>query len=143
MKHILLTSMVRALGLALSVHPGPALAADSDTFTAKPVVVSDFGAGKKAIDAKKFTKAIRLFSKVVKKDAKNTDAHIYLGFAYRKTGKLKLAMVSYHQELSIDPAHKGALEYQGDMFLKLNRMEYLYSFLSTYRVLIFLYMKKS
>jgi len=123
MKHIVLTSMVAGLGLAMSVASGPALAADSDTFTAKPAVVSDCGAGKKAIDAKEFTKAIRLFAKVVKKDAKNADAYNYLGFAYRNTGKLKLAMVSYRQALSINPGHKGALEYQGEMFLKLNRIE--------------------
>jgi Flp pilus assembly protein TadD len=86
-------------------------------------VVSGFDAGKKAIDGRKFRRAISLFVKVVESEAKNADAHNYLGFAYRNTGNLKLAAVSYRRALAINPRHQGALEYQGEMFLILNRID--------------------
>ena len=36
---------------------------------------------------------------------------------HRKIGKLDVAGVYYQRALEIDPKHKGALEYQGELFL--------------------------
>ncbi len=38
-------------------------------------------------------------------------------FSYRKTGDLDRAASHYDQALKLDPKHKGALEYQGELFL--------------------------
>ena len=38
---------------------------------------------------------------------------------YRKNGQLDKAGFHYEQALRLDPKHKGALEYQGELFLML------------------------
>ena len=48
---------------------------------------------------------------------KNADIQNYLGFAYRKSGKLEASGNHYAKALELDPDHKGALEYQGELFL--------------------------
>ena len=42
-----------------------------------------------------------------------------LGFSYRKSGNLDEAAKHYDKALGLDPKHKGALEYQGELFLML------------------------
>jgi tetratricopeptide (TPR) repeat protein len=44
---------------------------------------------------------------------------IILGFSFRKMGNLDKAAFYYEKALTISPKHKGALEYQGEMFLTL------------------------
>ena len=52
------------------------------------------------------------------KNSKNdADIYNYLGFSYRKMGNLEKAAFYYEKALKISPKHKGALEYQGEMFL--------------------------
>ena len=86
----------------------------------KPVATNkdDFEVGKSAVYSGRFEEAIRLLIKVVNTEPKNADAHNYLGYSYRKIGKLELAESSYQYVFAINPNHKGALEYQGEMFLK-------------------------
>jgi len=47
----------------------------------------------------------------------DADIHNLLGFSYRKTGDLARAASHYEAALTLDPKHKGALEYQGELFL--------------------------
>ena len=86
----------------------------------KPAVttVDDFAEGKAAAYSGRYVEAIRLLKKVVDVEPKNADAYNYLGYSYRKIGKLELAESSYQYVFAINPNHKGALEYQGEMFLK-------------------------
>ena len=78
----------------------------------------DFGDGKTAVYSGRYEEAIRLLTKVVNIEPKNADAHNYLGYSYRKIGKLELAASAYQHVFAINPDHKGALEYQGELFLK-------------------------
>ncbi len=82
----------------------------------------NFKTGQAAVYAGKYDKAIGLMKKVVAKQPRNADAHNYLGFSYRKTGRLKLAAASYKAVFAIDADHKGALEYQGELFLKMGNL---------------------
>ena len=52
-----------------------------------------------------------------KNNKTDADIYNYLGFSYRKTGNLEKASQYYNKALEISPKHKGALEYQGAMFL--------------------------
>lgn len=65
-----------------------------------------------------FDDAIDLLRKVVKKQPKNADAHNLLGFSYRKLGKFDPARKHYARALEINPKHKGALEYLGELHLQ-------------------------
>ena len=51
------------------------------------------------------------------------DRQNLLGFTARKYGELDKAASHYIRALEIDPKHKGALEYQGELFLALGQME--------------------
>ena len=48
---------------------------------------------------------------------KDADIQNLLGFAHRKSGKLDEAAKYYKSALALDSKHKGALEYQGELFL--------------------------
>jgi tetratricopeptide (TPR) repeat protein len=46
-----------------------------------------------------------------------------MGFALRKTGDRAQSMVYYRRALEADPTHKGALEYQGELYVELGQMD--------------------
>ena len=52
---------------------------------------------------------------------KDADIQNLLGFAHRKSGKLDEAAKYYKSALALDSKHKGALEYQGELFLMLGQ----------------------
>ncbi len=71
----------------------------------------------KLIKKERYAKALKQLRKAVKKDSKNADAWNLLGFASRKTGDLETSADAYSKALSLEPEHKGALEYQGELFI--------------------------
>jgi Flp pilus assembly protein TadD len=77
----------------------------------------------KWIDQGKYAKAIKRLNKFAKKDDKNPDVWNLLGFSYRKQGNLEQSAEAYTTALTLDPEHKGALEYQGELFLTLGDMD--------------------
>jgi tetratricopeptide (TPR) repeat protein len=111
-----------ATALLLGAQALPAVAAGGDPPASKPVD-PNFTEGKKAIDAKDWAKAIPLFEMVVAKDDKNADAFNWLGFATRNQGDYDKAFAYYGKALTIDPRHRGAHEYSGEAYLKVNNVE--------------------
>ena len=77
----------------------------------------------KHIDRKKYDRAISELRKAADLRPKNADIQNYLGFAYRKSGKLEASGKHYTKALELDPDHKGALEYQGELFLMTGALE--------------------
>ena len=71
----------------------------------------------KHIDREQFDRAISELRKAADLRPKSADIQNYLGFAYRKSGKLEASGNHYAKALKLDPDHKGALEYQGELFL--------------------------
>ena len=57
------------------------------------------------------------------RDRDNADAWNLTGFASRKLGDYAASEVAYDKALAIDPKHKGALEYKGELFLTLGNLE--------------------
>jgi tetratricopeptide (TPR) repeat protein len=53
----------------------------------------------------------------------HADIYNLLGFSLRKTGNLGQAATFYAKALDFDPAHKGALEYQGEMFVQMGALD--------------------
>jgi tetratricopeptide (TPR) repeat protein len=53
----------------------------------------------------------------------HADVYNLLGFSHRKSGEMKEAATYYAKALDFDPDHKGALEYQGEMFIQLGDIE--------------------
>ena len=76
----------------------------------------------KFIKNEKFSEAIEKLNDALFYDNKDADIYNYLGFSHRKLGKMEDAALFYNKALEINPKHKGALEYQGEMFLTLNQI---------------------
>ena len=70
------------------------------------------------IGANDYAGALALLRKVVAAEPDNADAHNYLGFSLRKLGKFAASLASYQRALKIQPRHRGALEYLGELYLK-------------------------
>ena len=81
-----------------------------------------FSSAEKLINKKQFSDAILKLNDALASDSKNADIYNYLGFSHRKLGKMEQAAIYYNKALEINPKHKGALEYQGEMYLTLNKI---------------------
>ena len=77
----------------------------------------------KHIDREQYDRAISELRKAADLRPKNADIQNYLGFAYRKSGKLEASGNHYAKALQMNPDHKGALEYQGELFLMTGALE--------------------
>jgi tetratricopeptide (TPR) repeat protein len=100
-----------------------AIAAGTEETPAANAEDADFVAGKKSIKLKDWAGAIKSFSKVVAREPNNADGHNYLGYANRNLGKMDESFKEYNLALKLDPDHKGANEYIGVAYLKVNQPE--------------------
>jgi Flp pilus assembly protein TadD len=114
---------LRALALAvvLSAAPfaSPAFAMGSSTPT-PPTKDANYIDGEKAVKAKDYPKAIVLLERALQNDPKDADTLNYLGYSNRKLGQKDKALAYYNQALAIDPNHRGANEYLGELYLDMN-----------------------
>jgi tetratricopeptide (TPR) repeat protein len=67
--------------------------------------------------------ALPKFSAAVRIDNSMHEAYTYLGYANRKLGRYDEALRAYEQALRIEPDAVHAIEYQGEAFLGLNRVD--------------------
>jgi Flp pilus assembly protein TadD len=98
--------LLPSLGLAADTDEGPAAKLDPD-----------YAAGKKAIEAKDWSAAIKSLSSAALRDTKNADIQNELGYAYRNAGQMDLAFKHYERALQLNPRHRGAHEYVGEAYL--------------------------
>jgi predicted Zn-dependent protease len=92
----------------------------SDSVTSRPSTPADanYTAAVAAIQAKNYAQAIPLLNQVIAKNPRNADALNYLGYSLRETGKLDDALGYYEKALAVDPNHRGAHEYLGELYLQ-------------------------
>ena len=88
------------------------------TSKSTPRKAGDYELGVKAVKAANYDKAIKLLSKVVAAKPGNADAWNYIGFSHRKLKRFDQAMSAYRNALAIDPDHRGANEYLGELYLQ-------------------------
>ena len=72
---------------------------------------------------KKYKKAENRLISLEAKFPQNADIQNYLGFVSRKMDKLGKSDAYYKKALQINPMHKGALEYQGELFIQCKNVE--------------------
>ncbi|QDO99370.1 tetratricopeptide repeat protein [Ferrovibrio terrae] len=119
----LVLSMIAVLMMASPVMMPAWAAGGSDPAPVAKPADPNFTEGKKAIDAKDWARAIPLFQQVVAKDDKNADAFNWLGYAWRNQGDYPQSFAAYEKALTIDPRHRGAHEYIGEAYLKVNNLQ--------------------
>lgn len=85
-------------------------------------------AGKEKTDAERaardfYQESLRHFKEAIRLDASMHEAYTYVGYANRKLGNHAKALEAYEQALRIFPDYPHAIEYQGQAFLGLNRLD--------------------
>jgi len=113
-------SIAMVLLMSVSAISAPASAdwGSSETFS-KSDPMSDVVA---LIKDKKFSEALPLLSSLAKEQPGNANVFNLLGYTKRKLGKLEQSGLDYARALRLDPHHRGALEYQGELFLRLGNV---------------------
>jgi tetratricopeptide (TPR) repeat protein len=72
---------------------------------------------------KEYKSALKYFTQAVRSDDSMHEAYTYLGYANRKLGRYDAALEAYDKALHINPDYPHAIEYQGQAYLGLNRIE--------------------
>jgi len=98
--------------------PRPSAPRSTPTSPAQTATEDDFSKAEYLIKAERYGEAIPLLKNVVAKNERDADAWNYLGFASRKLAKNTEALDYYNKALAIDPKHKGAHEYLGELYLQ-------------------------
>lgn len=104
---------------AMSSKPDAGSSSQSSAGTVK----GDYTAAEQAVRAKQYKKAITRLQKVVAKQPRNVDALNYLGYSYRQLGNYRRALGYYRLALKINPSHRGANEYVGQLYLKTGNLK--------------------
>lgn len=102
-----------AAGAAQAAGGGGRDGPEEDVLHSQP----DYLGGIAAINEKRWTDAITVLSRHVRKYSKDADGHNWLAYSYRNAGRLEDAFRHYERALSIDPMHLGAHEYIGEAYL--------------------------
>ena len=111
--------LVAALGLAIALGAAPAAAVETQTQPAQP----SYTEAKAYVDSLQFSRALPILQEIVRAEPGNADAWNLLAFSQRNLGDVAAARENYDRALALDPNHKGALEYLGELFLTLNDIE--------------------
>lgn len=75
------------------------------------------------IKASKWPQAITLLKRIVAGSPNNADALNLLGYSLRKSGDTANALGFYLKALKINPRHKGANEYLGELYVETGHMD--------------------
>ncbi len=111
--------------LIMSVLSGAVYAAGSGTEVEKSPSVNELMTdAREQLKEGNYKRALALLSTVTKKKKKHADAWTLQGFAQRKLNKPVKSARAYERALVINPDHKGALAYQGELFLSLEQPDY-------------------
>jgi tetratricopeptide (TPR) repeat protein len=70
----------------------------------------------------KCAEALPLLEKALVTSPKDADIYNNIGFCNRKLGKYGESFEAYRQALTLDPNHKGAREYVGELYLLMDKL---------------------
>lgn len=118
----MVSKVLLAFVLSLAVA-SPGWAAGSTSRSTPKRSVTAYDTAEQAVKAGNYDRAIRLLQGVVSKDPGNADAWNYLGFSHRKLNDYKKSLTAYRKALAINPRHKGALEYLGELYVQTGKIE--------------------
>ena len=106
--------MILRVMAILTVFAGSAMAAGSGT-TGNTATLSD---AIDLVEAGDYAEALVLLDELNRRESGNPDTLNMLGYASRKMGRFDDAFTWYEMALAIDPLHRGANEYLGELLLE-------------------------
>ena len=109
---VIITAIFISLGAQTALGAG-----GSNNYSSAPQKPTGYNEAVALIATEKYQEAILPLQSAEKSAQNDADIQNLLGFVHRKTGKLDVASSYYQRALEINPKHKGALEYQGELFL--------------------------
>ena len=112
------TALLVSLGLAPALVPAPAFAVDNMESTDAP----DLTSVRAKIKAKDYAAALTELRDIAE-DTQQADVYNLLGFTLRKTGDFKTSLTYYTKALELQPDHKAAREYLGELYVETGNME--------------------
>jgi Flp pilus assembly protein TadD len=110
--------LILGLGFAPALLPAPALAVDNMSSTDAP----DLTSVRAKLKAKDYVAALTELRDLAE-DVQQADVYNLLGFALRKTGDFKTSLTYYTKALELQPDHKAAREYLGELYVETGNME--------------------
>ena len=119
-----LTTLALAASFTVVLSSTPSLAAGSSDYSQTPSTASAvIKKVNKSLSKGDYANAYAMLTKEVKSSPKNADIHNLLGFSARKMGNYDASEGHYTRALELNPKHKGALEYMGELYLTLNQLD--------------------
>ena len=113
MNHRLISTSVLAFALASA----NVLAAGSSSSSTRSTQPSEYDQAVELVNAGDYGRALRMLENVVDKEPGNADAWNYIGYSHRNLKQLDKAMSAYNKALALNPKHRGAREYLGELYL--------------------------
>ena len=113
-----ITALVVGLGLATALLPAPAFAVDNMESTDAP----DLSSVRAKIKAKDYAAALTELRDIAE-DTQQADVYNLLGYTLRKTGDFKTSLTYYTKALELQPDHKAAREYLGELYVETGNMQ--------------------
>ncbi|GIL39541.1 tetratricopeptide repeat protein [Roseiterribacter gracilis] len=107
-----------AIAAAAMLSTSALAAGTTTTGSGEPGSDAKFQAAVSAIKAKQFESAIPLLQEVQTRFPNSADVNNYLGYTHRKVGKPNIALGFYQAALKINPNHRGAHEYLGELYVE-------------------------
>ena len=111
------SKLITASILVLTVVTSNVLAAGSSSSSKKTEQPSQYDQAVNAVNAGAYERALRMLERVVGTEPGNADAWNYIGFSHRNLKQYDKALAAYNKALAIDPKHRGAREYLGELYL--------------------------
>ena len=111
-------TLVVGLGLAPVLLSAPAYAVDNMSSTDAP----DLTSVRAKIKAKDYPAALAELRDLAE-DVQQADVYNLLGYTLRKTGDVKTSLTYYTKALELQPDHKAAHEYLGELYVETGNME--------------------
>lgn len=107
-------ALVFALGFASILPQAPAYAVDNMESTDAP----DLTSVRAMIKARDYVAALKELRDIAE-DTQQADVYNLLGFTLRKTGDFTTSLTYYTKALELQPDHKAAHEYLGELYIEI------------------------
>jgi Flp pilus assembly protein TadD len=96
-------------------------AAWAESSYSDPSISESFRNGSTLVEYEMYDEALRYLHKADAEEPHNADILNLIAYSYRKLGRFDVAYRYYQKALTIDPDHKGANEYLGELYVETNR----------------------